>query len=127
MARQPVFAIRGIQIEGEVARNSESTIRANAVHRLAGFTVAHVEPSPYTAAYAILPGFRQALAQLLGPRFRICLAVENMLAAYTPNGAAYNLAHEEELAQDLIEMIRAEGDPSKPLPFTGPAERARPW
>lgn len=90
-----------------------------AVHRLAGFTVAHVEPSPYTAAYASLPGFRQGLAQLLGPRFRICLAVENMLAAYTPNGAAYNRAHEEELAQDLIEMTKAEGDPSKPLPFTG--------
>jgi len=90
-----------------------------AVHRLAGFTVAHVEPSPYTAAYAILPGFRQALAQMLGPRFRICLAVENLLAAYTPNGAAYNRAHEEELAQDLIEATRADGDPSKPLPFTG--------
>ena len=35
-ARWPVFAVRAIRVDGEVMRNSETTIRANAVHRLAG-------------------------------------------------------------------------------------------
>jgi cell division protein FtsQ len=35
-ARLPAFAIRGIRIEGDVTRNSVSTIRANALPKLAG-------------------------------------------------------------------------------------------
>lgn len=35
-ARQPAFAIRGIRVEGDVTRNSVSTIRANALPKLAG-------------------------------------------------------------------------------------------
>ena len=35
-ARQPFFAIRSISVDGDVARNSVSTIRANAAPRLAG-------------------------------------------------------------------------------------------
>jgi len=40
-ARLPAFAIRSIRIEGDVARNSVSTIRANALPKLAGsfFTI----------------------------------------------------------------------------------------
>ena len=36
MARQPVFALRAIRVEGDVARNSAATIRAAAMPRLAG-------------------------------------------------------------------------------------------
>ena len=36
VARQPYFALHQIRIEGDVARNSASTIRANAAPRLAG-------------------------------------------------------------------------------------------
>ena len=34
--RQPAFALRGISVHGEVARNSVSTIRSNALPRLSG-------------------------------------------------------------------------------------------
>ena len=35
-ARMPAFSIRGIRVEGDVTRNSVSTIRANALPKLAG-------------------------------------------------------------------------------------------
>ena len=36
LARQPVFALRAIRIDGDIARNSVATIRANAMPHLAG-------------------------------------------------------------------------------------------
>ncbi len=36
LARQPLFAIRAIAVDGDTTRNSVSTIRANAAPRLAG-------------------------------------------------------------------------------------------
>lgn len=92
------------------------------VHDVPGFKIAHTEPDPYAATLAILPGFRQLLAKLLGPHYRILLATENLLSAYANTGAGYDPAHEEALARDLIEMVEAFGDRSKPLPYTGHLE-----
>jgi cell division protein FtsQ len=74
VARQPVFAIRDIRIEGEVARNSESTIRANAVHRLAGsFLTLDLQTS--RAAFESVPWVRHAVVRRVWP-MRLAVALE---------------------------------------------------
>ncbi len=65
-ARSPLFAIQRIQIEGEVTRNSESTIRANAVHRLAGsFLTLDLQKS--RAAFEAVPWVRHAVVKRVWP------------------------------------------------------------
>jgi cell division protein FtsQ len=65
-ARLPVFAIKAIRIEGDVARNSESTIRANAAHRLAGsFITLDLQKS--RAAFEAVPWVRHAVVRRVWP------------------------------------------------------------
>jgi cell division protein FtsQ len=65
-ARLPIFAIRGIRVDGEVARNSESTIRANAVHRLTGnFVTLDLQKS--RAAFEAVPWVRHAVVRRVWP------------------------------------------------------------
>ena len=65
-ARLPVFAIRAIRVEGEVQRNSESTIRANAAHRLAGnFFTLDLQKS--RAAFEAVPWVRRAVVHRVWP------------------------------------------------------------
>jgi len=73
-ARLPVFAIKGIRIEGEVARNSESTIRANAAHRLAGsFLTLDLQKS--RAAFEAVPWVRHAVVRRVWPN-RLAVQLE---------------------------------------------------
>ncbi len=65
-ARLPVFAIRTIRVEGAVQRNSESTIRANAAHRLAGnFFTLDLQKS--RAAFEAVPWVRRAVVRRVWP------------------------------------------------------------
>jgi len=65
-ARMPVFAVKAIRVEGEVNRNSESTIRANAMHRLAGsFLTVDLQQS--RAAFEAVPWVRQAVVRRVWP------------------------------------------------------------
>ena len=65
-ARLPVFAIKAIRIEGDVARNSESTIRANAAHRLAGsFLTLDLQQS--RTAFEAVPWVRHAVVRRVWP------------------------------------------------------------
>ena len=66
LARLPVFALRAIQVEGEVLRNSESTIRANAAHRLTGsFLTLDLQKS--RAAFESVPWVRRAVVRKVWP------------------------------------------------------------
>jgi len=66
LAKQPLFAVRSIRIEGEVARNTVSTIRANAAPQLAGnfFTM---DLGAARHAFESVPWVRQALVQRVWP------------------------------------------------------------
>ncbi len=66
LARLPAFALRSIRIDGEVSRNSVSTIRANAVPRLAGnfFTL---DLQQGRAAFESVPWVRHAVARRVWP------------------------------------------------------------
>ena len=61
-ARQPAFAFRGVRVEGDVARNSVSTIRANALPKLAGgfFTM---DLAQARRAFEAVPWVRQAVVR----------------------------------------------------------------
>ena len=66
LARLPVFALRAIQVEGEVLRNSESTIRANAAHRLTGsFLTLDLQKS--RSAFESVPWVRRAVVRKVWP------------------------------------------------------------
>jgi len=73
-ARLPVFAIKGIRVEGEVSRNSESTIRANAAPRLAGsFLTLDLQKS--RAAFEAVPWVRHAVVRRVWPN-RLAVQLE---------------------------------------------------
>jgi cell division protein FtsQ len=73
-ARLPVFAIKAIRVEGEVTRNSESTIRANAAHRLAGsFLTLDLQRS--RAAFESVPWVRHAVVRREWP-MRLAVQLE---------------------------------------------------
>ena len=64
--RLPVFALHGIQIEGDVTRNSVSTIRANATPKLAGnfFTM---DMAAGRRAFEAVPWVRRAEVRRVWP------------------------------------------------------------
>jgi len=74
LIRQPVFTIRSVKVEGEVMRNSVSTIRANAMPQLAGnyFTL---DLAKGQRAFEAVPWVRQAIVQRVWPN-RLAVKLE---------------------------------------------------
>jgi cell division protein FtsQ len=66
LARLPAFALRAIRIEGEVTRNSVSTIRANAAPRLAG-NFFSLDLRAARQAFEAVPWVRQAVVTRVWP------------------------------------------------------------
>lgn len=79
LSRQPVFAIRAIRVEGDLARNSVSTIRANALPQLAGnfftFDLARGQ-----RAFESVPWVRHAIVRRVWPN-RIAVSLQEHRAA----------------------------------------------
>ncbi|HEX3139746.1 MAG TPA: cell division protein FtsQ/DivIB [Rhizobacter sp.] len=74
LVRQPMFNIRSVKVEGEVARNSVSTIRANAMPQLAGnyFTL---DLAKGQRAFEAVPWVRQAIVRRVWPN-RLAVQLE---------------------------------------------------
>ena len=66
LAWLPVFAFKSIQIEGDVARNSVATIRANAAPRLAG-SFFSIDLPKSRAAFEAVPWVRRAVVRKVWP------------------------------------------------------------
>jgi cell division protein FtsQ len=66
LARAPLFNIQAIRIDGDVSRNSESTIRANAAPRLAGSFLT-LDLQQARAAFEAVPWVRHAVVQRVWP------------------------------------------------------------
>ena len=66
IAKQPVFSVRGIRIDGDMAHNSVLTIRANAAPKLAGnfFTM---DLGAARRAFEAVPWVRQAVVRRVWP------------------------------------------------------------
>ena len=72
--KQPVFGVRAIRIDGDVTRNSVSTIRANAMPRVAGnfFTI---DLAATKRAFESVPWVRQAVVRRIFPN-RLAVRLE---------------------------------------------------
>ena len=86
VAKQPVFAVRGIKIEGDMAHNSVLTIRANAAPKLAGnfFTI---DLGVARHAFEAVPWVRQAVVRRVWPNRLAVQLEEHRAVALWVNGA----------------------------------------
>lgn len=88
VARAPFFSLRAIQVEGEVTRNSASTIRANAAPKLAGnfFTTDLMHGKQ---AFESVPWVRQAVVRRVWPnRLAVQLEEHRPVAVWGTDDAA---------------------------------------
>ena len=86
LARQPIFAIRGINVDGDVTRNSVATIRANAVPQLTGnfFTL---DLGSARRAFESVPWVRQAVLHRVWPnRLQVRLEEHRPVALWITTG-----------------------------------------
>ena len=74
LGRLPVFALAAIQVEGDVARNSASTIRANAAPRLAG-NFFSIDLGKARAAFEAVPWVRHGVVRRVWPN-RLAVRLE---------------------------------------------------
>jgi cell division protein FtsQ len=87
VARQPLFVVRSISIEGDMVRNSVSTIRANATPRLSGnfFTM---DLAAGRRAFESVPWVRQAVVNRIWPnRLAVRLQEHRAAALWIRDGA----------------------------------------
>jgi len=94
LARQPVFAVAAIKVEGEVTRNSVSTIRANALPRLAGnfFTL---DLARSKQAFEAVPWVRAAVVRRIWPNRLAVQLEEHRPAALWRSGSDSDEATEK--------------------------------
>ena len=85
LMRSPVFPIRSIQLDGDLARNSVPTIRANAAPRLAG-NFFSVDLQVGRAAFESVPWVRRAVVRRIWPD-RLTVQLEEHRAAALWEGA----------------------------------------
>lgn len=81
LARRPVFSIRAVQVEGDVARNSTATLRANALPRLSG-TFLTMNLQQARQAFEAVPWVRNATVQRVWPAKLKVKLEEHQPAAY---------------------------------------------
>lgn len=79
MAKQPVFALRAIRVEGDVARNTVATLRANAMPHLAG-NFFSLDLQRAREAFESVPWVRHAVVQRIWPN-RLAVRLEEHRAA----------------------------------------------
>ena len=82
LARQPLFSVRAIVVDGDVSRNSVSTIRANAAPRLAGNFLT-MDLGAVRRAFESVPWVRHAVVRRVWPnRLRVMLEEHRPVALW---------------------------------------------
>ena len=82
LSRQPLFAVRAIAVDGDVARNSVSTIRANAAPRLSGNFLT-MDLGAVRRAFESVPWVRHAVVRRVWPnRLRVQLEEHRPVALW---------------------------------------------
>lgn len=93
LMRSPVFPIRSIQLEGDLARNSVPTIRANAAPRLAG-NFFSVDLQQGRAAFETVPWVRRAIVRRVWPdRLAVRLEEHRAVALWMGEDGAERLVN----------------------------------
>ncbi|MEP6740282.1 MAG: cell division protein FtsQ/DivIB [Caldimonas sp.] len=93
LARQPFFAIRSITVDGDVGRNSVSTIRANAAPRLAGNFLT-LDLGAVRRAFESVPWVRRAVVRRVWPnRLRVQLEEHRPVALWGTEAGSEKLVN----------------------------------
>lgn len=93
LMRSPVFPIRSIQLEGDLARNSVPTIRANAAPRLAG-NFFSVDLQQGRTAFETVPWVRRAIVRRVWPdRLAVRLEEHRAVALWMGEDGAERLVN----------------------------------
>jgi cell division protein FtsQ len=93
LSRQPFFAIRSISVDGDVARNSVSTIRANAAPKLAGNFMT-MDLRTVRRAFESVPWVRLAVVSRVWPnRLRVRLEEHRPVAIWGGESSADRLVN----------------------------------
>ena len=101
LARQPFFAIRSISVDGDVTRNSVSTIRANAAPKLVGNFIT-MDLRSVRRAFESVPWVRLAVVRRVWPnRLRVQLEEHRPVAIW---GSA---SGDEKLVNSFGEVFEA--------------------
>jgi cell division protein FtsQ len=105
VAKQPVFAVKAIRVEGDMAHNSVLTIRANTAPKLAGnfFTL---DLSVARQAFEAVPWVRQAIVRRVWPN-RLAVQLEEHRAAALWVNAASGDATPDKLVNSFGEVFEA--------------------
>jgi cell division protein FtsQ len=117
LARTPWFTIRVIQLEGDLQRNSVSTIRANAMPRLAGNFIS-IDLDKARAAFEAVPWVRQATLKRVWPdRLAVHLAEHKPVALWLGEDGNERLVNEQgEVFEANVGDVEDDDLPS----FSGP-------
>ena len=127
LMRSPLFPIRAIQLDGDLARNSVPTIRANAAPLLAG-NFFSVDLQQGRAAFESVPWVRRAVVRRVWPDRLAVRLEEHRAAALWEGGGSDEGAAADRLVNSFGEVFEANvGDVEEDgLPsFAGPDGSAR--
>jgi cell division protein FtsQ len=105
LMRAPAFAIRAIQLDGELTRNSVPTIRANATPRLAG-NFFSVDLKQAQEAFESVPWVRRAVVRRVWPD-RLVVRLEEHRAAALWQGAESDGGASDRLVNSQGEVFEA--------------------
>jgi len=93
LSRQPLFAVRAIAVDGDVARNSVSTIRANAAPRLTGNFLT-MDLGAVRRAFESVPWVRHAVVRRVWPnRLRVQLEEHRPVALWGTDAGSEKLVN----------------------------------
>jgi cell division protein FtsQ len=117
LMRSPLFPIRGVQLEGDLQRNSVPTIRANATPRLAG-NFFSVDLQAGRAAFEAVPWVRRAVVRRVWPdRLAVRLEEHQAVALWSGEDGTDRLVnHHGEVFDANVGDVEDDGLPS----FSGP-------
>ncbi len=117
LMRSPLFPIRGVQLEGDLQRNSVPTIRANATPRLAG-NFFSVDLQTSRAAFEAVPWVRRAVVRRVWPdRLAVRLEEHQAVALWSGEDGSDRLVnHHGEVFDANVGDVEDDSLPS----FSGP-------
>jgi cell division protein FtsQ len=124
LTRAPLFNIRAITLDGELARNSVPTIRANAAPRLAG-NFFSVDLQAAQAAFEAVPWVRRAVVRRVWPDRLVVVLEEHRAAALwegetTDGGDGAGLERLVNSFGELFDANLGEVEDEQLPRFTGP-------
>ena len=120
MLRNPVFAIGGITVQGEVAHNNAVTLRANVAPKLAG-TFFTVDLAATRSAFESVPWVRKAIVRREFPNRLKVVLQEHVAVAYWGEDSESTLLNSfGEIFEANVGDVEADNLPR----LNGPAEQA---